>query len=121
MSSTSPPANSAEKQQASLKRALSLPLVTFYGLGNILGAGIYVLVGKVVEHAAQIAEGAKTVTAWPDDQAELTAIEKKTHIARAGLMVPLRIRTVYLTAMNRLMARTATMEIVLTGKLLWRE
>lgn len=32
---------------ASLKRTLSLPLVTLYGLGNILGAGIYVLVGKV--------------------------------------------------------------------------
>jgi len=31
----------------SLKRNLTLPLVTFYGLGNILGAGIYVLVGKV--------------------------------------------------------------------------
>ena len=31
----------------SLKRSLSLPLVTLYGLGNILGAGIYVLVGKV--------------------------------------------------------------------------
>lgn len=30
-----------------LKRSLSLPLVTLYGLGNILGAGIYVLVGKV--------------------------------------------------------------------------
>jgi amino acid transporter len=46
-----PVANSAEKQQTSLKRALSLPLVTFYGLGNILGAGIYVLLGKVVAHA----------------------------------------------------------------------
>jgi APA family basic amino acid/polyamine antiporter len=31
----------------SLKRTLSLPIVTLYGLGNILGAGIYVLVGKV--------------------------------------------------------------------------
>ncbi|HID49970.1 MAG TPA: amino acid permease [Chromatiales bacterium] len=30
-----------------LKRSLSLPLLTFYGLGTILGAGIYVLVGKV--------------------------------------------------------------------------
>ncbi len=32
---------------ATLKRSLSLPLVTFYGLGTILGAGIYVLVGAV--------------------------------------------------------------------------
>jgi amino acid transporter len=30
-----------------LKRSLGLPLVALYGLGNILGAGIYVLVGKV--------------------------------------------------------------------------
>ena len=30
-----------------LKRTVSLPMVVFYGLGNILGAGIYVLIGKV--------------------------------------------------------------------------
>ena len=35
----------------SLKRTLSLPLLMFYGLGTILGAGIYVLVGKVAAHA----------------------------------------------------------------------
>ncbi len=34
-----------------LKRSLSLPLLTFYGLGTILGAGIYVLVGKVAAPA----------------------------------------------------------------------
>ncbi len=39
-----------ESQQSNvqLRRALSLPLITFYGLGTILGAGIYVLVGEVV-------------------------------------------------------------------------
>ena len=30
-----------------LKRVVTLPQIVFYGLGNILGAGIYVLVGKV--------------------------------------------------------------------------
>jgi len=30
-----------------LKRTLNLPLLLFFGLGNILGAGIYVLIGKV--------------------------------------------------------------------------
>jgi len=30
-----------------LKRSLSLPVITFYGLGTIVGAGIYVLIGKV--------------------------------------------------------------------------
>ncbi len=34
-----------------LKRSLSLTLLTLYGLGNILGAGIYVLIGKVVATA----------------------------------------------------------------------
>lgn len=34
-----------------LRRSLSLPLVALYGLGNILGAGIYVLVGKVAGEA----------------------------------------------------------------------
>jgi len=43
--------NAAEKQQPTLKRSLSLTLVIFYGLGNIIGAGIYVLLGKVVLHA----------------------------------------------------------------------
>lgn len=33
--------------QTQLKRTLSLPLITFYGLGTVLGAGIYVLIGKV--------------------------------------------------------------------------
>jgi len=34
-----------------LKRSLGLPMVTLYGLGNIVGAGIYVLVGKVAGFA----------------------------------------------------------------------
>ncbi len=35
----------------SLKRGLSLWLLVFYGIGNIIGAGIYVLVGKVAGSA----------------------------------------------------------------------
>lgn len=42
-----------------LKRTLGLPLVTLYGLGNILGAGIYVLVGKVAGFA-----GSSTILAF---------------------------------------------------------
>ena len=34
-----------------LKRSLSFPLVCLYGLGNILGAGVYVLIGKVAGEA----------------------------------------------------------------------
>jgi amino acid transporter len=31
----------------SLKRAISLPLLTLYGLGTTIGAGIFVLIGKI--------------------------------------------------------------------------
>ncbi len=34
--------------QAKLSREVGIALLLFYGLGNILGAGIYVLVGKVI-------------------------------------------------------------------------
>ncbi len=40
---------------ATLKRAFSLPLLVFYGLGTILGAGIYVLIGEVVASAGMLA------------------------------------------------------------------
>jgi len=36
-----------QHRPVSLKRTLSLPVVTFYGLGTIVGAGVYVLIGKV--------------------------------------------------------------------------
>ena len=42
-------------KKVTLKRNLSLSLITFYGLGNILGAGIYVLVGKVAGEAGYFA------------------------------------------------------------------
>jgi amino acid transporter len=46
--------DAAERQHV-LRRTLSLPLIMFYGLGNILGAGIYVLIGQVVAHAGGFA------------------------------------------------------------------
>ncbi|MCK5365195.1 MAG: amino acid permease, partial [Gammaproteobacteria bacterium] len=36
---------------AGLDRSLGLTLITLYGLGNILGAGIYVLIGEVIAAA----------------------------------------------------------------------
>jgi len=44
-----------ETEQQSLKRSIGLPLLTLYGLGTILGAGIYVLVGKVAYFAGTYA------------------------------------------------------------------
>ncbi|MDQ5944346.1 MAG: basic amino acid/polyamine antiporter, family, partial [Patescibacteria group bacterium] len=37
--------------RTTLKRSLGLWLVALYGLGNIVGAGIYVLIGKVAGEA----------------------------------------------------------------------
>ncbi len=41
----------SESPRPSLRRTLSLPLLTLYGLGTILGAGIYALIGKVAGEA----------------------------------------------------------------------
>lgn len=48
---------------ARLQRRLSLPLFTFYGLGSILGAGIYSLVGKVAGEAGLFSPVAFVVAA----------------------------------------------------------
>lgn len=46
-----------------LKRSITLPLLTFYGLGTILGAGIYVLIGEVVAMSGMFAPIAFLVAA----------------------------------------------------------
>jgi amino acid transporter len=73
-----PIAPQAASGEAGLDRVLSLPLTTFYGLGNILGAGIYVLIGKIVLYAGGyaplaflIAAGLAALTAFT--YAELAA------------------------------------------------
>lgn len=48
-------AGTAATDGAELRRSLSLPLITFFGLGTILGAGIYVLAGKVAGVAGMFA------------------------------------------------------------------
>lgn len=35
------------KQNTQLKRNVTLPMLILYGLGNIFGAGIYVLIGEM--------------------------------------------------------------------------
>lgn len=41
--------------QPGLRRGITLPMLTFYGLGTIIGAGIYVLIGEVVGIAGYLA------------------------------------------------------------------
>jgi APA family basic amino acid/polyamine antiporter len=44
----------SEDPEVSLNRHLGLPLVTFYGLGTIIGAGIYVLVSEVARTSGSL-------------------------------------------------------------------
>lgn len=46
-----------------LKRTISLPMLALYGLGTIIGAGIYVLVGEIAGHAGIFAPVAFLVAA----------------------------------------------------------
>ena len=51
MNINSSPQQSDTRQKATLKRSLTLPLLTLYGLGVTIGAGIYVLVGVAASRA----------------------------------------------------------------------
>jgi APA family basic amino acid/polyamine antiporter len=55
LSKTKPVNNASRSTYPALKRNLSLPLITAYGLGTIIGAGIYVLIGQVAGKAAMYA------------------------------------------------------------------
>lgn len=50
-------------KESTLKRSISLPLLAAYGIGTIIGAGIYVLVGKVAGEAGMMAPFAFLVAA----------------------------------------------------------
>ncbi|MGA1562472.1 MAG: APC family permease, partial [Gammaproteobacteria bacterium] len=60
-----------ETEQPRLRRSLGLGLLLFYGLGNIIGAGIYVLIGEVAANAGSAAPLAFLLSSIP---AALTAL-----------------------------------------------
>ncbi len=90
-----------------LKRVISLPLIIFYGLGNILGAGIYVLIGKVAGYGGYysalaffIASLVAAVSAftyaelssrYPKSAGEAVYIQKALKIAPLSLFIGLLI------------------------------
>lgn len=51
------------KDPVSLKRSLSLPMLIFYGVGTMLGLGIYILLGEVVSEAGLLTPAAFIVAA----------------------------------------------------------
>ena len=46
------------KPETHLNRTLTLPQMVFYGLGTIIGAGIYALVGELIGLAGYLAPAA---------------------------------------------------------------
>src|SRR3990172_8949405 len=67
-----------------LRRTLSFSLITFYGLGTILGAGIYVLVGKVAGVAGMHAPISFTLAAVIAGLSAFTYMELCSRYPLAG-------------------------------------
>jgi len=72
------------EQPALLKRIIGLPLITFYGIGTILGAGIYVLVGKVAAASGVYAPVAFLVAALVVAFTALTYAELSSRFPRSA-------------------------------------
>jgi len=90
-------------EPVTLKRSLSLWLITFYGLGTILGAGIYVLIGKVAANAGLYAPVSFLVAAllagfsafsyaelsarFPKSAGEAVYVEEGLHLRGLSILV----------------------------------
>ena len=51
-------------KKTTLKRAITLPLLVFYGAGTILGAGIYALIGKIASLSGEYAPFSFLISAF---------------------------------------------------------
>ena len=71
-------------QPASLKRALTLPVLTFYGLGSIIGAGIYALIGEVAGYAGLQAPAAFLLAAFIAAFSGLSYAELSARFPKSG-------------------------------------
>jgi APA family basic amino acid/polyamine antiporter len=90
-----------------LKRSISLPLLSFYGIGTILGAGIYVLIGQVAAYAglytpwsflvASVLAGlsafsyAELSARFPKSAGEAVYIQESFHRPQLSLLIGLMI------------------------------
>jgi len=100
--------------QVNLIRRVNLPLLTFYGIGTILGAGIYVLIGKVAGYAGMQTPVAFLVAAllaglsafsyaelsvrFPKSAGEAIYIQEGFHLPALSVFVGLLIVTVGMTS-----------------------
>jgi len=90
-----------------LRRSINLPLLSFYGIGTILGAGIYVLIGQVAGYAgmntpfsflvASVLAGlsafsyAELAARFPRSAGEAVYIQESFHRPSLSLMIGLMI------------------------------
>lgn len=70
--------------QPQLKRVISFPLITFYGIGTILGAGVYVLISKVAGESGAYAPLAFVVAAVVAAFTALSYAELSSRFPRSG-------------------------------------
>lgn len=106
-------------ESAQLSRRIGLPLLVFYGIGTILGAGIYVLVGKVAGYAgmqtplafvvAALLAGltafsyAELATRFPKSAGEAIYIEAAFHRPKLSLLIGLLIVLMAITSIATLL------------------
>ncbi len=95
------------KPVIALRRTIGLPLLLFFGLGNILGAGIYVLIGKIAGAAGMYAPVAFIVASivagfsafsyselsarYPQSAGEAVYIEEGFHLSALSRLTGLLI------------------------------
>ncbi len=74
----------SHSQQATLKRSLGWLQLTFYGVGTILGAGIFVVIGEVVAEAGLLAPIAYLLAALLAGLTALSYAEMTARLPEAG-------------------------------------
>jgi len=92
-----------DQQEVTLKRGLSLPLLIFYGVGTVLGSGVYILTGKIAGEAgmfaplsfvlASIIAGftgfsyAELTSRFPQSAGEVVYVKEAFHTKRFSTMI----------------------------------
>lgn len=89
-----------KRPRGSLKRSLNLPLLTVYGLGTILGAGIYVVVGEVASEAGALTPIAFLIAAIAAGFTALSFAELSARIPQSGGPIDYTERAFGLTALS---------------------
>lgn len=89
-------------EKATLKRAISLPLLVFYGAGTILGAGIYALIGEIAALSGRFAPFSFLLSAFIAAFVAFTYAELSSRYPQSAgeaVYVDKAFRSRYLTAL----------------------